>query len=318
MKSGALRPIVATASAIIGLVLLSLTLLITTDIGAQSRPAGGSASAPVATPLMADGKPDLNGRWGGGGGGAGGAGGVQAIEPNGQVHQFEHYSEYAEALAAGKVSVNAKIIGRQPNYRHGNNVYSERDAGFTQRAFGNPPLYKPEFWERVQYLDENGNKEDTTFSCFPPGVPRLGPPMRIVQTSKDVILMYQNRNMWRVIPTDGRPHDPVNSQDQTFNGDAVGRWDGDTLVIDVVGFNDVSWLGWPGWFHTNNMRVEERLTREGNTLLYQATVYDPDVLMEPWQMDPRRLPLNTSDTPYIEDPPCLDFDLSHMLTRERG
>ncbi len=60
--------------------------------------------------------------------------------------------------------------------------------GFTQRAFGNPPLYKPEFWQRVQYLDENGNKEDTTFSCFPPGVPRLGPPMRIVQTAKDVIL----------------------------------------------------------------------------------------------------------------------------------
>jgi len=92
----------------------------------------------------------------------------------------------------------------------------------------------------------------------------------------------------------------------------------DTLVIDVVGFNDVSWLGWPGWFHSNNMRVEERLTREGNTLLYQATVHDPDVLVEPWQMDPRRLPLNTSDAPYLEDPPCLDFDLSHMLTRERG
>ena len=104
-----------------------------------------------------------------------GAGGVQAIEPNGQVHKFEHYSEYAEALAAGKVSADAKIIGRQPNYRHGNNLYSERDAGFTQRAFGNPPMYKPEFWQRVQYLDENGNKEDTTFSCFPPGVPRLGP-----------------------------------------------------------------------------------------------------------------------------------------------
>ena len=78
---------------------------------------------------------------------------------------------------------------------------NERDAGFTQRAFGNPPLYKPEFWQRVQYLDENGNKEDTTFSCFPPGVPRLGPPMRIVQTDRDVVLMYQNRNMWRVVPT---------------------------------------------------------------------------------------------------------------------
>jgi len=316
MTCGRYRHIVATVSAVVGVSLLSLMSLISTA-GAQARRPDG-ASAPVATPRTPDGKPDLSGRWGGGGGGGAGAGGVQAIEPNGQVHKFEHYSEYAAALAAGKVSADAKIIGRQPNYRHGNNVYSERDAGFTQRAFGNPPLYKPEFWQRVQYLDENGNKEDTTFSCFPPGVPRLGPPMRIVQTPKDVILFYQNRNMWRVIPTDGRPHDPVNSQDQTFTGDAVGRWEGETLVIDVVGFNDVSWLGWPGWFHTNNMRVVERLRREGNTLHYQATVHDPDVLMEPWATDPRALPLNTSDAPYLEDPPCLDFDLSHMLTRERG
>jgi len=302
----------------LSLALGAVALLTAAEIVAQTRPASNSGAAPVAMPRMPDGKPDLNGRWGGGGAGAGGAGGVQAIEPDGRVHQFDHYTDYSAALAAGRVSREAKIVGRQPNYRHGNNVYSERDAGFTQRAFGNPPLYKPEFWERVQHLDENGNKEDTTFSCFPPGVPRLGPPMRIMHTPKDVVLMYQNRNMWRVVPIDGRPHDPENSQDQTFNGDAVGKWEGDTLVIDVVGFNDVSWLGWPGWFHTNNMRVVERFRREGNALHYQATVYDPEVLMEPWEMDPRALPLNTSDRPYIEDPPCLDFDLEHMLTRERG
>ena len=295
---------------------ISLAALLAANAQAQNKPATNGTVA--ATPRTADGKPDLSGRWGGGGGGAGGAGGVQAIEPNGQVHQFEHYSDYSAALAAGRVSAQAKLVGRQPNYRHGNNVYSERDAGFNQRAFGNPPLYKAEHWERVQYLDENGNKEDTTFSCFPPGVPRLGPPMRIVQTPKDVILMYNNRNTWRVVPIDGRPHDPVISQDQTFNGDAIGRWEGDTLVIDVVGFNDVSWLGWPGWFHTNNMRVEERIRREGNTLNYQVTVFDPDVLQEPWKMDPRALPLNTSDAPFNEDPPCLDLDLDHMLTRERG
>jgi hypothetical protein len=47
-------------------------------------------------------------------------------------------------------------------------------------------------------------------------------------------------------------------------------------------------------------------------------VFDPDVLQEPWKMDPRALPLNTSDAPFNEDPPCLDLDLDHMLTRERG
>ena len=66
---------------------------------AQTKPAT-TGGAPVTTPRMPDGKPDLNGRWGGGGAGAGGAGGVQAIEPDGRVHQFEHYAEYSEALAA--------------------------------------------------------------------------------------------------------------------------------------------------------------------------------------------------------------------------
>jgi hypothetical protein len=290
---------------------LSLFALLAADASAQTTGNTGP------TPRAADGKPDLSGRWGGGGG-AGGGGGVQAVEPNGEVKQYDHYADYSAALAAGRVSAQAKIIGRAPNYRHGNNVYSERDAGLNQRIFSNPPLYKPDHWERVNYLDENGNKEDSNFSCFPPGVPRIGPPIRIVQTPKDVILMYQNRNMWRVIPTDGRPHDPEIAQDQTFNGHAVGRWDGDTLVIDVVGFNDVTWLGWPGWFHSNNMRVEERIRREGNTLYYQATVFDPDVLMEPWKMDPRALPLNTTDGFFNEDPPCLELDLERMTTRERG
>jgi hypothetical protein len=301
-----------TRAAVLG---LSLVAFLAANASAQTN--GGAAKPAPATPRTADGKPDFTGRWGGGGGGAGG-GGVQAIEPNGTVHEFEHYNDYSAALAAGRVSAQAKLIGRQPNYRHGNNVYSERDAGFNQRAFGNPPIYKPEHWERVQYLDENGNKEDTNFSCFPPGVPRLGPPMRIIQTPKDMVFMYQNRNTYRVIPIDGRGHDEVIASDQTFNGSSVGKWEGDTLVVEVIGRNDVTWLGWPGWFHTNNLKVEERFTRNGNTLNYQVTVFDPEVLMEPWKMDPRALPLNTSDAPYVEDPPCLDLDLDHMLTRERG
>jgi hypothetical protein len=131
--------------------------------------------------------------------------------------------------------------------------------------------------------------------------------------------MYQARNTWRVIPVDGRPHDPVNSRDQTFMGDSIGRWDGDTLVVDVVGFNETSWIGWPGYFHSGDMRVEERLRRDGNVLIYQATVHDPEVLQEPWVMPERRLNLNTSPRiTYIEDPPCLETDSANLTTRERG
>jgi len=279
------------------------------DGGAQAT------SASVSTPRMADGGPDLNGRWGGGS--VAGAG-VKVIEADGSEIDFETFQDYQAALIAEEVSASARILGRQPNYRHGNNVYAERDGGMVQRYFANPPLYKPEYWERVQYLDVNGNVEDMTFICMPAGIPRMGPPIRIIQSDSDVILLYQPRNTWRVVPTDGRAHDPINSDDQTFMGDSVGRWEGDTLVIDVVGFNDLTWLGWPGWFHTNEMRVEERFTRLGDTLRYDVTVYDAAVLMEPWVMEPIVQDLNRSAATYLEDPACLDFDSAHMVTRERG
>ena len=62
----------------------------------------------------------------------------------------------------------------------------------------------------------------------------------------------------------------------------LARWDGDTLVVESVGFNDVTWLGWEGYFHTDEMEVTERFRREGDLLFYSFTVNDPDVLMEPW------------------------------------
>ena len=267
-----------------------------------------------STPRTANGRPDLNGRWGSSGGG----GSVIAIEPDGTEYNFDTFADYQAAVSEGSVSLSASIIGRRPNYRHGNNVYGERDDGMTRRYFANPPLYKGEFWNRIEYLDINGNMEDMTFICMPAGVPRMGPPIRILQSESDVVFLYQQRNTGRVIPTDGRDHDPLNSQDQTFMGDSVGRWEGDTLIVDVVGFNDLTWLGWPGWYHTNEMRVEERFTRLDDTLLYEVTVHDPEVLIEPWEMDPRVLNLNPSTATYLEDPPCLDFDSAHMVTRERG
>ena len=267
-----------------------------------------------STPRTANDRPDLNGRWGSSGGG----GSVMAIEPDGTEYNFDTFADYQAAVSEGSVSLSASIIGRRPNYRHGNNVYGERDDGMTRRYFANPPLYKGEFWNHIEYLDINGNMEDMTFICMPAGVPRMGPPIRILQSESDVVFLYQQRNTWRVIPTDGRDHDPLNSQDQTFMGDSVGRWEGDTLIVDVVGFNDLTWLGWPGWYHTNEMRVEERFTRIDDTLLYEVTVHDSEVLSEPWEMDPRVLNLNPSTATYLEDPPCLDFDSAHMVTRERG
>jgi hypothetical protein len=258
------------------------------------------------TPRTADGKPDLSGRWGGGGGG----GTVNVVNAQGQLVQ---YKNFADIPKDENVRIKARIYGG----RRGSPTWGERDAGMRQRLFSNPPLYKPEYWEKVEYLDLHGNYEDSNFRCMPPGVPRIGPPNRIVQTAEDIVFLYNAGNSFRVIPIDGRPHDPINSLDQTYNGDSVGHWEGDTLVVDVVGFNEETWLGWPGWFHTVDMRVVERLRREGNTLHYQATVHDPEVLMEPWTMDPRVLRLNTTKGPYVEQPPCVP-DPKPMVSRERG
>jgi hypothetical protein len=283
---------------------------------AAGRGAGAAPSAAnVQTPRTADGHPDLNGRWGGGGGGAIGTGTVQGLDRDGKRVTFESLEE-AKAKAT-------KIFARNYNARHGNPTWAERDQGMDDRYRDNlnPPLYKPEFWDRVQYLDMHGNYLDTAFLCAPVGLPRIGAPVRIVQMPGEVILMYNARNTWRVVPTDGRPHGKEDDRDQTYLGDSVGHWEGDTLVVEAVGFNDDTWLSnvatAPGWFHTTDMRVVERFRREGNTLYYGYTVYDPNVLAEPWTVGPRAIQLNTTNGPYNEDPPCI-MNPRPMVSRERG
>ena len=277
--------------------------------GAAAAPApqggarAGGAAPPqnVPTPRTPDGRPSLSGMWGGGGGfGAG-------DKPD----------------EKGNLTVVFKQRPCSPHQRDSGNcaqaVNFERDSGVTQRMGPEIPMYKPEFWERVQYLDREGTLEDPEFHCKPAGVPRMGPPSKIVQTPTELILLYARANTFRVIPIDGRPHDPIKSQDTTWYGDAVGKWEGDTMVIDIVGFNDESWIEWPGWFHSNNMHVTERLTRNGNTLTWSATVDDPDVLLEPYRVEPRTVRLNPDPKATLnEDLPCEERDAAHMVTKERG
>jgi hypothetical protein len=271
--------------------------------GAAAGPqggAGGAAQQNAPTPRTPDGHPDLSGMWGGGGGGGGG-------------DKPDEKGNLTVLFKQRPCSEQQKDLGNCAQA-----VNFERDSGVEQRM--DPiPMYKPEFWERVQYLDREGIKEDPTFHCKPAGVPRMGPPAKIVQTGTELIFLYQQGNTFRVIPIDGRPHDPIKSQDTTWYGDAVGKWDGDTMVIDIVGFNDESWLGWPGWLHSNNMHVIEKYTRNGNTLTWQATVEDPDVLLAPFVTEPRTLRLNPNPkATLIEDLPCEERDSQHIVTHERG
>jgi hypothetical protein len=168
------------------------------------------------------------------------------------------------------------------------------------------PSYKPEFQARVTDLIDHQSKTDPVFYCARPGVPRIGPPRRIVQLPDEVIFLYEDMSgdTYRVIPTDGRPHDPA--ADPAVNGNSVARWQGNVLVIDVRNFTDDTWFGEQGYFHTSALHVIERLWRTGDDLVYQVTVEDPTVLTAPWTMAPRVV--KRSSLPLEESPPCRDQD----------
>ena len=97
---------------------------------------------------------------------------------------------------------------------------------------------------------------------------------------------------FRVIPTDGRKHDPKKAIEATYMGYTVGHWEGDTLLLDSISFTDATWLGRGGYFHSTDLHVVEKLTRKGDEILYEVIVEDPQVLVEPWVMVPRTLRLN--------------------------
>jgi hypothetical protein len=289
-------------TAVVSVAVAALAMAVSPEAQTNTGSAGGAS---VATPRTPDGKPDLSGMWVAGAGGGGG----RAYEVDAQGNITDTFPSRRCAPTQVKCS------------EYSNQSY---DGEFTGRMNPNKPLYKPEHWDRVQYLDMNTNTEDPLFICQPLGLPRVGPPARIVQTANDVIFLYVGSGAssqpadYRVIPTDGRKHDPVRSQDVHFYGHSVGRWEGDTLVIDSIAFNDLTWLERGGFFHSDQMRVTERLRREGNILHYAVTVEDPEVLLEPWVMAPRQLRVNTNPNAYLpEGQPCRDYDRENMVTQIR-
>ncbi len=200
-------------------------------------------------------------------------------------------------------------------------VTFEQDCGVRHRGVTNRPIYKPQYWEEVRLHDFYANTggewmdyADPTWVGLPDGVPRMGPPNKIVQTDNEVVFLYQTNNLFRVIPTDCRDWDPLLRYDQTTMGLAVGCYQDDgTLVIRSTGFTDQTWLDWPGYVHSNEMVVTETFKRDGDKLVYQATVEDP-MLMQPWKMSARSLNLvNDPAAELIQDVPYIDRSLGNLV-----
>jgi len=234
------------------------------------------------TPHLADGRSDLNGTWDH-------LGGIEFVQP--------------QSLGSGSVCV----VGCPPPAA-GAGGAGARAGGLPAEPRQNFPKYKPEFQAKVKTLSEKQVEVDTALQCQPPGVPRIGPPAKIVQTAREVVFLYDdvNGSFFRIIPTDGRAH--RKGLPASYLGDSVGHYEGETLVVETVNFNEETWLTDNGAFHSKDLKVIERLRRVGDTVQYEAVAQDPAVLVEPWKERTQTLWL--SDREIEESPRCEDHDLS--------
>jgi hypothetical protein len=146
--------------------------------------------------------------------------------------------------------------------------------------------YQP--WAAKKVLESFNRRgiDDPTAQCLPGGIPRsvtLGLfPQQIVQTPNQIVILYEYMNVHRVIPLNAKhPDDLIPS----YMGHSVGHWEGDTLVVDVIGFNDKTWLAGTGTFHSDALHITERYTRvDKDQINYDVTMEDPNVLTKPWTL----------------------------------
>ena len=139
------------------------------------------------------------------------------------------------------------------------------------------------------YNSMNESKYDPEGYCLPPGGPRMmATPyqMEIIQLPehKRILMIFEGAtHIWREIYMDGRKFPEGDALNPTYLGYSVGRWEGDTLVVENKGFNENSWLDYFGHPHTDKMDVVERWTRPNKqTLHYEATVTDPGAYTRPF------------------------------------
>lgn len=135
---------------------------------------------------------------------------------------------------------------------------------------------------RQGYLDRRGI-DDPMARCLMVGVPRITTmpmPFQITQTKDQVLFLYEAFHAFRIAPFN-KPH--PDDGEPSFMGDSVASWDGDTLVLDVVGFNDKTWLGGVGTIHSEKLHVTERFTRvDYDTIVYEVKMEDPVVFTKPY------------------------------------
>jgi len=150
------------------------------------------------------------------------------------------------------------------------NLFPKGDAPFTS-------------WGEAQFKASDVQVNDPNLACLPHGLPRLmfvPLPFEVFQIPGRVMMFQEGGNQLRQIHLD-RQH--PKGLDATYNGDSIGKWEGDTLVVDSIGFNDITWLDSVGLRHSEALHVTERIRRvDHDTLRDDFTVEDPKAFTKPW------------------------------------
>jgi hypothetical protein len=164
---------------------------------------------------------------------------------------------------------------------------------------------KPNRGPRAVSLTETNDPVPT---CFPPGLPRiystgLGLPFEILQIPGRLVMLFEYDHFVRQIYTDGRQHPP--DLNPTWMGDSIGRWAGDTLVVDTTGFNDKTWIDALGHPHSEALQLVERIRRiSHDTITDDITMEDPKAYTKPWVA---RIIFDLRPDWKIEEDVCEDF-----------
>ena len=247
--------------------------------------AGQGPTAAYRAPRTPDGKPDLNGMW-------------QALnEANYDIEM--HMARPALALRAGPYGP----VPAAPGLALG--AVGAVPPGMGVVEGGEIP-YKPDALAKKKDNQEHWLERDPEIKCYLPGVPRatyMPYPFQIFQSPTALFIAYEYDGAVRNVYLKDPGPAPIDS----WMGQSVAKWEGDTLVIEASGFNDSSWLDRSGNFHSDQLKVVERYTRTApDVISYEATLTDPDVYTRPWKISMplyRRLEKNAQ----LMDFKCVEF-----------
>ncbi|MBI3047244.1 MAG: hypothetical protein HYY76_02940 [Acidobacteria bacterium] len=207
-------------------------------------------------PRLPDGQPDMQGHW--------------ISDAVGAAHSVEDGRDPDADTIQGRVGEHNPVVIVSPP--DGRIPYRPEAAARRERLLRD--IFTPTRFEHV----------DPHVRALLDGVPRnnyVPGGMQIIQTPGMVAILYESNHAYRVIPIDGRPHPP--QPVKLWMGDSRGRWEGDTLVVDVTNFNEETWLDSHGSFHSDALHVVERWTYAGpDRIDYEVTLDDPKAFSRPW------------------------------------